>query len=113
MIGMTEYIIFFSAMGNLTMSYAFNSVYQTFDKLLLLVALIYFFLPTDKISQFLFKIDNNEAPVSYDVACLNFDTDYDRENPVLKRGALSAWNEVYDNIYIISSNLLGVMRRRN
>lgn len=35
-----------------------------------------------------------EKVILYEDAEINFDTDYDRENPILKKAAIKVWNKV-------------------
>jgi hypothetical protein len=54
MIGMLEMIIFFSALGGMTVTYAFTASILMIDIILMGIALLYIFLPMEKISLYLF-----------------------------------------------------------
>lgn len=60
MIDMLEKIIFFSAAGEMTMSYAFYKEFSTVDLILLSISILYSILPMERISQAVFPVENNE-----------------------------------------------------
>ncbi|CAK64341.1 unnamed protein product (macronuclear) [Paramecium tetraurelia] len=93
MIEMLEYIIVWSAFGEMIMTYAFFKEISSIDVLLMVIAIIYASLPMEDISEYLFPVVNNEEIKPYDEGCLGFDTDYDRENPVTRHKAIEEWNE--------------------
>lgn len=74
------------------MSYAFFKTFHGSDIILLIFSSIYFILPTDYLSLYLFPIKENIEKTRYDEVCKDFDTDYDRENPITKREAIKEFN---------------------
>lgn len=60
MIALLEWIIFFNALGGLTVSYAFYRKFNDLDLILFFVSFIYILLPMEKISQALFPTKNEE-----------------------------------------------------
>jgi hypothetical protein len=57
---------------------------------------VYFF-PTKHKDEVYSIIIINKKVSHYDDAKFKFETDYDRENPITKRKAISEWNKVYDS----------------
>ena len=49
----------------------------------------------DDITDYLFKIHNVDESTTYEEARLQFKTDYDRENPILKHEALVEFKKEY------------------
>ena len=49
----------------------------------------------DEITDYLFKIHNEDESTTYEEARLQFKTDYDRENPILKHEALVEFKKEY------------------
>lgn len=60
MIEWLEWIIIFSALGNMTMSYAFFKEFSHFDIALLIIALIYINLDMDAYSYMIWPVDSEE-----------------------------------------------------
>lgn len=63
MIEMLEAIIFWSAFGNLTMSYAFFKEFGIYDILLLIISILYSIIPMEDVSACLFPVVNNEEVI--------------------------------------------------
>jgi hypothetical protein len=53
-----------------------------------------FFFPKSHEDEVYYIIIINKKLPHYDEAKFKFDTDYDRENPITKRKAISEWNKV-------------------
>lgn len=53
---MLEYIVFFGAMGEMTMSYSFFKKFNLNDMILMVVAILYMVLPMEDLSDFLFPV---------------------------------------------------------
>jgi hypothetical protein len=53
---MLEYIIFFSAVGGITINYAFTGSYTMINLILLGISIIYVSLPMESISQYFWPI---------------------------------------------------------
>ncbi len=58
MIEMLELIIFFSAIGSMTMSFTFFGTFEKIDIALLIIALIYNLAPMEEISEYIFPVTN-------------------------------------------------------
>ncbi|CAD8069040.1 unnamed protein product [Paramecium sonneborni] len=97
MIEMLEYIIAWCAFGEMTMTYTFFKEVSKIDILLIVMAILYQQLPMEDISEYLFPVENNEEIKPYAEGSANFDTDYDRENPVTRHKALNEWNQRIQN----------------
>ncbi|CAD8048026.1 unnamed protein product [Paramecium sonneborni] len=93
MIEMLEYIIVWSAFGEMIMTYAFFKEISLLDVTLMVIAIVYASLPMEDISERLFPVVNNEQSKPYDEGCQGFDTDYDRENPITRNKAIEEWNK--------------------
>ncbi|CAD8136214.1 unnamed protein product [Paramecium pentaurelia] len=93
MIEMLEYIIVWSAFGEMIMTYAFFKEISLIDVTLMVIAIIYASLPMEDISEKLFPVVNNEQCKPYDEGSQGFDTDYDRENPITRNKAIEEWNK--------------------
>jgi hypothetical protein len=65
MIGLLEWIIFFNALGALTVSYAFYTKFFTVDIILFFVSIAYILIPMEKVSKFLMPVENNEEVKHY------------------------------------------------
>ncbi len=95
MIEMLEMCIIFYAVGNITFQYQLFHVISYPGIVQLVLGIIYMVLPLQEINEYLFSIDNEDENEKYDVAKFQFNTDYDRENPVLKTAALKEWNKEF------------------
>jgi hypothetical protein len=60
MIALLEYIIFFNALGGLTVSFAFYKTFFPTDMIMLGISLVYILLPMEDISKALFPTTNTE-----------------------------------------------------
>jgi hypothetical protein len=49
------------------------------------IGFAYMVLPMQEINEFLFPIHNKDESITYENCFHDFKTDYDRENPVLKK----------------------------
>jgi hypothetical protein len=49
------------------------------------IGFAYMVLPMQEINEFLFPIHNEDESITYENCFHDFKTDYDRENPVLKK----------------------------
>lgn len=95
MIGMLEYIVLFSAWGEITFASVFLSGPSLYNMILSCISLVYIFiLPKDKINRWIFPKVSHEEPQDYRVGRFEFTTDYDRENPVTKHEAIKEWNKL-------------------
>ena len=56
--------------------------------LTLAFAVGYNILPTERVSELLFKVENLDETKEYESAVLDFDNDYDRDNPASRSEAL-------------------------
>jgi uncharacterized membrane protein len=87
-IEMLELCIIFFALGNFTFYY---HIFQRINYLALIqiaIGLIYMVMPMQEVSELIFPIENEDEIVSYSNCFHEFKTDYDRENPVLKKAKL-------------------------
>ena len=71
MIHMLELIIFFSCFGEIQMSVAFYDSYSLFDIVMLVISIVYIFLPMESISEMLFPLDNIEEVCLRSLLLLN------------------------------------------
>ena len=95
MIGMLEYIVLFSAWGEITFATVFLSGPTIYNLILSCISLFYIFiLPKDRINRWIFPRVSHEEPRDYRVGRFEFTTDYDRENPVTKHEAIKEWNKL-------------------
>lgn len=91
MIESLELIIVFHAIGDFFFKY---QLFQYIDKasiIVLFFGVLYNILPLQKFNEWLFPIDGDDETTTYQEARIDFDTDYDRENPITKHSALKEW----------------------
>jgi len=91
MIEFLELIIIFHAFGDFFFKY---QLFQYVDKssiIVLFFGVLYNLLPLQKFNEWLFPMKSEDEETDYNTAKLDFDTDYDRENPVTKHSALKEW----------------------
>lgn len=96
-----ELIVPFVCVGDLIFRYLLHSSANYIDIICLLIAIVYTPLPKDKVNILLFPLYSEgnfffikpDEDIPYDQAVENFDTDYDRENPVTRKAALEDWRK--------------------
>lgn len=84
-IEMLELCIIFFALGNFTFYY---HIFQKINYLALVqiaLGILYMVLPMQEINEYIFQIENSDETITYRECFHDFKTDYDRENPVVKK----------------------------
>jgi len=95
MIELLEMCIIWFAIGNITFQWQLFHIVSYTGIAYMALGLIYILSPMQEINEWLFVIDNEDENEKYDIAKYQFNTDYDRENPVLKHEALKEWNKEF------------------
>lgn len=98
MIECVELIVPFFGFGNFIFSYHLLHRVEWQPLLVLILGVIYAFLPMEEFSEKLFPVKAESEQLTYDEVVKEFDTDYDRENPVTKAKALSKWMDMRASI---------------
>ena len=96
-IEMIEYLelsLIFFAVGNMTFNYHLFGKMDWQEITILVIAVIYSILPMQEINEKLFPLEEQDEEVTYDIANGEFDTDYDRENPVYKKHAMNSFQQM-------------------
>lgn len=83
-----DFSIFLLCLGDFIFKYIIEAKGNWIDYLTLFMAVIYTCSPKERINELLFPIMNVDEPMIYDEAEKDFDTDYDRENPLTRKAAL-------------------------
>ncbi|CAD8205212.1 unnamed protein product [Paramecium pentaurelia] len=92
MINMLEFVVLFNPLGNTAVSLFLNQNFDIYSTLGVIIGLSFQILPIHRFVDSMFPIKNFEEPVSYKKAQIEFDTDYDRENPVTKQKAIAEYS---------------------
>ncbi|CAD8188436.1 unnamed protein product [Paramecium octaurelia] len=92
MINMLEFVVLFNPLGNTAVSIFLNQKFDIYSAIGVIIGLSFQFLPIHRCIEAMFPVKNFEDPVSYTKAQIEFDTDYDRENPVTKEKAIAEYS---------------------
>ena len=84
MIELLETILLMSAFGRYIVDKLLLDLPTNRYMLNIAVSVLYMVLPLEDITEYFFKVPENTEDADYTDAEIDFDTDYDRENPVTK-----------------------------
>jgi hypothetical protein len=85
---MLELCVLYMCLGDIVFRYLTQGSANWIDWVCLIIAVCYTPIPKARLNELLFPLFNEDESVPYDVAVLDFDTDYDRENPITRKAAL-------------------------
>jgi hypothetical protein len=88
-----DFCLFLLCLGDFTFKYIIEAKANWIDYITLVLAILYTLAFKGKINELFFPIMNADEPTSYDEAEKDFDTDYDRENPLTRKAALKNWRK--------------------
>ena len=94
MIECVELILPFFGFGNFIFSYHLQHEVNWQPLLILIIGIVYSLLPMEHFSEMLLPVKAESEKLTYDEVVADFDTDYDRENPVTKPQALAHWMDI-------------------
>jgi len=63
------------------------------------IGIVYIILPMKKINEFLFEVGSEDEVVVYGDAEADFETDYDRENPITKHHSMERWKALKQALF--------------
>ena len=94
MIECVELILPFFGFGNFIFSYHLLHKVHWQPMLVMIIGFVYALLPMEEFSEKIFPVKAESEKLTYDEVVADFDTDYDRENPVTKSKALANWMDL-------------------